>query len=58
MVDQVSFGQWLECTEHVTKKFQLAVLNQMNQRHRVSHGIDGGVQIMVNALYIQHDSVA
>ena len=30
----------------------------MNQRHSVSHGIDGGVQNMVNALYIQHDSVA
>ena len=29
----------------------------MNQRHSVSHGIDGGVQNMVNALYIQHDSV-
>ena len=30
----------------------------MNQRHSVSHGINGGVQNMVNALYIQHDSVA
>ena len=45
-------------SEDVTKKFQLAVPNQMNQRHSVSHGIDGGVQNMVNALYIQHDSVA
>ena len=45
-------------SEDVTKKFQMAVPNQMNQRHRVSHGIDGGVQNMVNALYIQHDSVA
>ena len=43
-------------SEDVTKKFQLAVPNQMNQRHSVSHGIDGGVQNMVNALYIQHDS--
>ena len=33
-------------SEDVTKKFQ----------H--SHGINGGVQNMVNALYIQHDSVA
>ena len=38
-------------SEDVTKKFQLAVPNQMNQRHSVSHGIDGGVQNMVNALY-------
>ena len=45
-------------SEDVTKKFQLAVPNQMNQRHSVGHGIDGGVQNMVNALYIQHDSVA
>ena len=45
-------------SEDVTKKFQLAVPNQMNQRHNVSHGIDGGVQNMVNALYIQHDSIA
>ena len=45
-------------SEDVTKKFQLAVPNQMNQRHSVSHGIDGGVQNMVNALYIQHDPVA
>ena len=45
-------------SEDVTKKFQLAVPNQMNQRHSVSHGIEGGVQNMVNALYIQHDSVA
>ena len=29
-------------SEDVTKKFQLAVPNQMNQRHSVSHGIDGG----------------
>ena len=36
----------------------LAVPNQMNQRHSVSHGIDGGVHNMVNALYIQHESVA
>ena len=43
-------------SEDVTKKFQLAVPNQVNQRHSVSHGIDGGVQNMVNALYIQHDS--
>ena len=42
----------------MTKEFQLVVPNQMNQRHSVSHGIDGGVQNMVNALYIQHDSVA
>ena len=45
-------------SEDVTKKFQLVVPNQMNQRHSVSHGIDSGVQNMVNALYIQHDSVA
>ena len=45
-------------SEDVTKKFQLAVPNQMNHRHSVSHGTDGGVQNMVNALYIQHDSVA
>ena len=45
-------------SEDVTKKFQLAVPNQMNQRHSVSHGIDGGVQNMVNALYFQHDSIA
>ena len=44
--------------EDVTKKFQLAVPNQLYQRHSVSHGIDGGVQNMVNVLYIQHDSVA
>ena len=31
--------------------------NQVNQRHSVSHGIDGGIQNMVNALYIPHDSV-
>ena len=42
----------------MTDRFQLAVNNQVNQRHGVSHGIDGGVQNMVNALYIQHDSVA
>ena len=41
-------------SEDVTKKFQLAVTNQVNQRHSVSYGIDG----IVNALYIQHDSVA
>ena len=46
-------------SEDVTKKFQLALPNQMNQRPTsVSHGIDGGVQNIVNALYIQHDSVA
>ena len=45
-------------SEDVTKKFQLVVPNQMNQRHSVSHGIDGGVQNIVNVLYIQHDSVA
>ena len=70
VVDQVSFANgwnvqsisssrlFLWHSEDVTKKFQLAVPNQMNQRHSVSHGIDGGVQNMVNALYIQHDSVA
>ena len=45
-------------TEDVTKKSQLAVPNQVNQRHSVSHGIDSGVQNIVNALYIRHDSVA
>ena len=58
-VQSISSSRLFLChLEDVTKKFQLAVLNQMNQRHSVSHGIDGGVQNMVNALYIQHDSVA
>ena len=39
----------------MTKKFQLAVPNQMNQRHSVSHGIDDGVQNMVNAWVISQD---
>ena len=45
-------------SEDVTKKFQLAVPNQVNQRHGVSHGIDGGVQNMLSVLDSQHDSVA
>ena len=45
-------------SEDVTKKFQLAVPNQVNQRHGVSHGINGSVQNMVNEIYILHDSVA
>ena len=35
-------------SEDVTKKFQLAVPNQMNQRHSVSHGIDN--------LHISHNA--
>ena len=37
-------------SEDVTKRFPLAVPNLVNQRHSVSHGIDGSVRNMFNVI--------
>ena len=60
-VQSISFSRLLTWhSEDVTKKKknQLAVPNQVNQKHSVRHGIGGGVHNMVNELNIQHDSAA